>query len=79
LEKSTVIARVERKAEFVSPTESVHAVEADPSDNKFLEAALAGQAVCVVSGDSHLLQLKSFRGISIFTAREFIERLENPQ
>jgi len=76
---SVVIARVERKAEFVSPTESVQAVEADPSDNKFLEAALAGQAVCVVSGDSHLLQLKSFHGISIFTAREFIERLENPQ
>jgi uncharacterized protein len=54
-------------------------VEADPTDNKFLEAALAGPAVCVVSGDSHLLQLMSFHGISIFTAREFIERLENPQ
>jgi putative PIN family toxin of toxin-antitoxin system len=76
---SVVIARVERKAEFVSPTETIHAVEADPTDNKFLEAALAGQAIYVVSGDSHLLQLKSFRGISILTAREFIERLENPQ
>lgn len=76
---SVVIARVERKAEFVSPTETLHAVEADPTDNKFLEAALAGQAIYVVSGDSHLLQLKSFRGISILTAREFIERLENLQ
>jgi uncharacterized protein len=74
---SVVVTRVERKAEFVTPIEFVHAVEADPSDNKFLEAALAGQAIYVVSGDSHLLNLKSFRGISILTAREFIERLEN--
>ena len=76
---SVVIARVERKAEFVSPTESVHVVEADPSDNKFLEAAVAGQAVYVVSGDNHLLQLKSFRDISILSAREFIKWLGNPR
>ncbi len=43
----------------------------------FLEAALAGIAAYVVSGDSHLLELKTFRGIPILTAREFIERLEN--
>lgn len=52
---SVLLARVQRKAEFVESTESVHAVEADPTDNKFLEAALAGQAIYVVSGDSHLL------------------------
>jgi putative PIN family toxin of toxin-antitoxin system len=63
------------KAEFVTPTKSVHAVEADPTDNKFLEAALEGKAIYVVSGDSHLLDLKSFRGIEILTAREFIARL----
>ncbi|MCX6053883.1 MAG: hypothetical protein NTZ74_03015 [Chloroflexi bacterium] len=47
----------------------------DPSDNKFLEATLQGNAIYVVSGDSHLLELKTFRGISIITAREFVERL----
>ncbi len=74
---SIVTARVQRQAELVAPTESVHAVEADPADNKFLEAALAGQAIYVVSGDSHLLQIKEFRGISVITAREFIERFES--
>ncbi len=62
-------------AVVVSPQQTVHVVEADPADNKFLEAALAGNAIYVVSGDSHLLQLKTFHGISIITAREFIERL----
>ncbi len=63
-------------ANFVTPLESVSAIHADPTDNKFLEAALAGNAIYVVSGDNHLLQLKAFRGISIITAREFIERLD---
>jgi predicted nucleic acid-binding protein len=53
----------------------VTAVEADPSDNKFLEAALEGKAIYLVSGDNHLLDLKTFRGILILTARDFIERL----
>jgi len=72
-----ILARVQRKAHFVAPTESVQAVEADPADNKFLEAAIAGQAIYVVSGDSHLLKLKTFRRIPIITAREFIEQLES--
>ena len=73
---SVVIARVERQAEFVSPTESVQAVEADPSDNKFLEAALAGKVNYVVSGDNHLLKIGSFRDIPIITAHEFIDLLK---
>jgi putative PIN family toxin of toxin-antitoxin system len=63
------------KAEFVTPLETVNVIEADSSDNKFLEAALQGNAIYVVSGDSHLLELKTFRGISIITARKFIEKL----
>ncbi|MBI5653623.1 MAG: putative toxin-antitoxin system toxin component, PIN family [Chloroflexi bacterium] len=63
-------------AEFVSPEETIHAVSADPTDNKFLEAAVAGNVIYVVSGDSHLLQLKTFRGIAIIPAREFIARLD---
>lgn len=75
-EIATVNEYLLKAAEFVTPIESVHAVEADPSDNKFLEAALEGKAIYVVSGDNHLLELKSFRGIEILTAREFIARLK---
>lgn len=60
-------------AEFVEPEENRHWVEADPQDDKFLAAALAGKADAIVSGDHHLLELKTFRAIPILTAREFIE------
>jgi uncharacterized protein len=73
---SVIISRIYRKAEFVIPTEQIDIVKSDPSDNKFLEAALAGRAIYIVSGDSHLLKQKTFRDIEIITAREFLERLD---
>ncbi len=63
-------------AEFVVPGESIQAVLDDPSDNKFIETAIAGQAERIVNGDSHLLTLKIFRDIPIISANEFLGWLE---
>lgn len=62
--------------EFVTPTEEIHIIVADPTDDKFLETALAGKVDYIVSGDNHLLELKSFREIPIITAKEFVSWLE---
>ncbi len=48
-------------------------IQVDPSDDKFLECAVAGKAICIVTGDKHLLKLLKFRGISILKPREFVE------
>lgn len=45
----------------------------DPRDNKFLELAVSGGAVCIVSGDQDLLVLHPFRGIPIVTPRGFLD------
>lgn len=63
-------------AEFVVPEEDITAVEADPDDDKFLEAAVAGHADYIVSGDGYLLDLDSFRDIEIVTPRTFANRLD---
>jgi putative PIN family toxin of toxin-antitoxin system len=63
-------------AEFVDPDEDVEAVERDPDDDKFLEAAVAGNVDYVVSGDQHLLELDDFRGIGIVDPRTFLDELE---
>ena len=65
-----------RATEFVTPQEEIHIIVADLTDNKFLEAAVAGKVNFIVSGDNHLLELKSFQEIPIITAREFITWLE---
>jgi len=63
-------------AEFVAPNEDITAVEDDPDDDKFLEAAVAGDVDYLVSGDGHLLSLDSFRGIEIVEPRTFYDRLD---
>ena len=62
-------------AEFVDPDEEITVVEDDPDDDKFLEAAVAGNVDFIVSGDRHLLDLNSFQGIDIVEPRAFYERL----
>jgi putative PIN family toxin of toxin-antitoxin system len=71
-----IMAQIFQLADFVAPDVSIHAVQADPSDNKFLEVALAGKAIYIVSGDNHLLDIKAYQDIRILTAREFISILE---
>jgi putative PIN family toxin of toxin-antitoxin system len=63
------------RAEFVEPVESIAIIETDPTDNKFLEAAIAGQVDLIVSGDNHLLDLGVFREIPIITPRQFMDHL----
>ena len=64
-------------AEFVTPDEQIVVVVADPTDNKFLEAAVVGKVNYIVSGDAHLLELGSFREIPIIKAAKFIGLLNS--
>lgn len=56
-------------AEFVAPQDDITAVEDDPDDDKFLEAAVAGDVDYLVSGDGYLLSLGS-SAASISSSRE---------
>lgn len=47
----------------------------DPKDNKFLEAALAGRADCIITGDDDLHVLHPWRGIEVLTPAQVIQRL----
>lgn len=42
-------------------------VKADPSDDKFIECAVNSNADYIVSGDTHLLNLKEYKHIKIIT------------
>lgn len=48
----------------------------DKADNYILACALLSQSNFIVSGDKHLLSLKSFQGISILTPKEFLGRFK---
>jgi len=50
-----------------------HPISEDPSDNLFINLAIDGNAKTIVSGDSHLLRLKKYKGIEIISVSEFLE------
>lgn len=58
---------------YVSPVKvksTLHVITQDPSDDKFLDLAQEGKADYILSGDKHLLDLKTFHGIKIITPNE---------
>jgi putative PIN family toxin of toxin-antitoxin system len=50
-------------------------IQKDPSDDKFLHCANAGRASVIISGDQHLINLKSYGKIKILTLSQFLEKL----
>jgi putative PIN family toxin of toxin-antitoxin system len=60
---------------LVEPLISLHAIQKDPTDNKFLECAVEGGADYIVSGDKHLRRLERFRGIEIVSPAAFLALL----
>ena len=71
---SALINLIRLRGELVIPTQSVNACR-DPKDDKFLEAAQAGQADCIVSGDADLLDMGAFDDIPILRPAEFLAQL----
>ena len=46
-------------------------IKKDPEDDKFIRCALAGKVKFIISGDQHLLALKSYRKIKILSPVDF--------
>ena len=53
----------------------VNKITKDPDDNRVLECAVESSADFIVSGDSHLLELGSFKGIRIMNPVALINEL----
>jgi len=61
---------------WVEPDRQLDVVEADESDNRYIECAVASGAQYIVTGDDHLLALRNYLGIEIITPAAFIILLE---
>jgi putative PIN family toxin of toxin-antitoxin system len=61
--------------ELVEPDKVPRVVPTDPDDDQVIAAALAAKADCIVSGDSDLLDLVEFQGISVITAGEMLRKI----
>jgi putative PIN family toxin of toxin-antitoxin system len=73
-EAQRVLAAVRNLAEVVQPHSLVKRSR-DETDNRVLECALDGRADCIITGDRHLLELRSFEGIKITTVANFLRTI----
>ena len=72
-ERSVVI--LVRDGEMVTPLRSFHVCR-DSRDDKFLDAAFAWDADCIVTGDEDLLSLGAFEGASILNAARYLADMD---
>ncbi len=68
---TAMVNLIRLRGELVSPTRKVTGCR-DVKDNKFLEAAVATQTDCIVSGDADLLDMTPFEEIPILRPAEFL-------
>lgn len=67
--------RLEAAAHLVSTVSTLAVIKADPDDDRVLECAIAGRADYIVSGDRHLLKLRTYENIPIVTVRNFMDSI----
>lgn len=70
------LLELQKEATFITPTLAIKVIEKDPADDEFVIAAVEGKADYIVSGDKHLLELGSYKGIQVVTPKEFLDILE---
>ena len=69
------ITLIALRGDLVRPNRTVKICR-DPKDDMFVEAALAGKADYVVTGDEDLLVLRRFETVRMVTPRIFLEALQ---
>ncbi len=74
--REELLREYRRVAILVEPSERLRVVQDDPDDDVFIECAVEADADYIVSGDSHLTDLGSVRGIEILAPAAFIDRLD---
>lgn len=74
-EADQIVAGLRRLAHTVPLTGRAGWIPSDPTDDKFVETALVGNAEVIVSGDHHLRDAREIDGVRVLSPREFLEEL----
>jgi uncharacterized protein len=59
-------------ADMYEPVKLTKQISSDPDDDKFIACALSAETKIIVSGDSDLLEISGFQGITVLKPRAFV-------
>lgn len=74
-ERDEFLTAVVKRGELAEDVEVIDACR-DASDNRLLEAAIAGNAEFLLTGDGDLLALDPFRGVWILKPGDFVRLID---
>ena len=63
-------------SEIIRTKRGLVIVKQDPADDMFIRCAVAGKANMIISGDQHLLALKSYGKLKIVAPSQFLKQLQ---
>jgi len=64
---------------FIQPGFTLNAIKEDEDDNRILECAELVKVDYIITGDEHLLDLRSFKSIRIVSPKEFLQIYQSLQ
>lgn len=70
---SNALKQIINISSIVMPSVKINIIKDDAEDNKILECAVSGKVDYIVSGDSHLLKLKEYKGIKIVKTADILK------
>lgn len=71
--KKEWIELIMKNSILVSPIKKLKVVKNDPTDDKFIEAAITGNAEYIITNDKHLLKIIIYQDIRIVKPKEFLQ------
>lgn len=71
-EAAALLRRLKKEAEIITSLSQID-ISPDKKDNRYLACAKDGKADYLISGDQHLLGLKSFADAKILSPTEFLQ------
>lgn len=69
-----IVFDIKRVSKIIKISSKEDPIKKDLSDNLFINLAIDGNGKAIISGDSHLLKLKKYKGIEIISVSEFLKR-----
>ena len=73
---AALVAQYEAMVTLVSPTHTPRVVTYDPDDDHVIACAVAANAKSIISGDKHLLTIKSYQNILILAPADALGFIE---
>ena len=71
------VSRLQEIFIIVGPLPELQVVERDPKDDMIISCALLAKADYIISRDTHLLDLRTYRGIQIVPPEDFVHHLRS--